>query len=59
MERIVNKAKSFKEADEWDIIQQLSMTPEQRQAIARELKRRMYGDHVPDVREYHRQQQNR
>jgi hypothetical protein len=30
------------------------MTSEQRQAAARELKIRFYGEHVPDVREAHR-----
>jgi hypothetical protein len=50
MERIVNKAKDYKEAEKWDIIQQIKMTPEQRQQIAKELKRRFYGDNTPDVR---------
>lgn len=50
LERVVHKSRSFAEADAWDIAQQLSLTPEQRQAIARELKRRFWGDNRPDVR---------
>lgn len=44
-------AKSHKEADEYDIQQQLAMTPEERFAVAAELKRRFYGENNPDVRE--------
>jgi hypothetical protein len=50
LERVVHKSRSFAEAEEWDIAQQLGLTPEQRQAIARELKRRFWGDKRPDVR---------
>jgi hypothetical protein len=50
LERIMHKSSSFKEAEEWDIKQHLAMTPEQRQAAARGLKRRYYGDNRPDVR---------
>lgn len=51
MERIVNKAKNNKEAENWDILQQISLTPEERQKIAKELKLRFYGNNVPDVRQ--------
>lgn len=51
MERVVNKAKSFKEAEQWDIIQQISLTPEERQKIAYELKIKAYGTNTKDVRE--------
>jgi len=51
MERIVNKAKNNKEAEKWDILQQISLTPEERQKIAKELKLRFYGNNVPDVRQ--------
>lgn len=50
MERIINIAKNNKEAEKWDVQQQINMTPEQRQSIAKELKRRFYGDNTPDVR---------
>lgn len=50
MERILNIAKNNKEAEEWDVEQQIKMTPEQRQNIAKELKKRYYGDNIPDVR---------
>ena len=54
MKRVVNKAKNVKEAEEWDIQQCIQMTPDQRQAAALELKKRAFGNKVPDVREYHR-----
>ena len=50
MERIANKARSFQEADEWDRKQYLSMTLIERYVLAEELKRRAYGDSVPDIR---------
>jgi hypothetical protein len=37
MERIVHIAKSFEKAEEWDIQQNVSMTPDERLAAAREL----------------------
>ncbi|MDZ7808231.1 MAG: hypothetical protein U5K71_14105 [Gracilimonas sp.] len=51
MKRIVHIAKNHKEAREWDIKQSTSMTPAERQAIAKELKNRVYGKEVPDVRQ--------
>jgi hypothetical protein len=51
MERIINKAKNYKEAEMWDILQQIKMTPRQRQKIAFELKKRFYGNKSPDVRD--------
>ena len=51
MERIVNKARKHKEAEDWDISQQTEMTSEQRQAIAKILKERFFGTDNVDVRE--------
>ncbi|MGC8654498.1 MAG: hypothetical protein ACP5US_10970 [Candidatus Kryptoniota bacterium] len=51
MKRVVNKTRSHKDAVQWDLLQQLEMTPSQRQEIARELKQRFYGTDNPDVRE--------
>ena len=48
--RVVNKARSFAEADEWDVEQHIRMTPDERRRVAQELKRRFYGDVRPDVR---------
>jgi len=42
LERIVNIAKNKKEAEEYDFLQQASLTPEQRQEIAFELKKRVH-----------------
>lgn len=50
MERVVNKAKNFKEAEEWDIMQQINLTPEQRQEIVKELEVQVYGRSTIDVR---------
>jgi hypothetical protein len=50
MKRIVNKSKNHKEAEEWDIIQQINMTPEERQQAAKELKIRVYGNNVKSMR---------
>ncbi len=51
MERVYFKAKNFKEAEEWDIVQYIQMTSEQRQVIAKALKIKVYGNHPPDLRE--------
>ena len=53
MERVIHKAKSFKEADEWDIQQQIAMTPEQRLRAAKELRDRVYPANPKDVRACH------
>ena len=50
MERICKKSKSYKEAEEWDIKQQLAMTSEERQAAAKELRKRVYGPNPKDVK---------
>jgi len=50
MKRLIHKAKNHREAQEWDIVQQIRMTTEERQRIANELKRRFYGSRNPDVR---------
>lgn len=51
MKPIVHKAKNFQEAEAWDIEQQLKMTPEERQKIAKTLRERFYGKNNPDVRD--------
>lgn len=43
MKRIVNKAKGHKEAERWEIYQQINMTPEERKEIAWELKKDILG----------------
>ena len=55
MERIVNIAKSFEEAEQWDIEQNLAMTPDERLDAAKELKERVYGKNPPDVRDFYLQ----
>lgn len=52
MKKIVfNIAKNFKEAEEWDIKQNISMTPEERIKAAKELEIFFYGRKTVDVRE--------
>lgn len=52
--RVVNVAHGFRQAREWEIFQEISMTPGQRQRVAKALKERFYGKNPPDVREAHR-----
>lgn len=51
MERVIHKSKSFKQPEEWDILQPIGMTSEERQAVAAELRKRVYGKDAVDVRE--------
>jgi len=55
MERVINKSKSYKDAEQWDILQHIRMTPEERQAVVDRLRERVYGTDVPDVRESQKQ----
>ena len=43
MNRTFHKSKNFKEAEEWDILQHIRMTPEQRQSAATKLRKKVYG----------------
>lgn len=51
MERVFQKCRNFKEAEKWDVLQHIGMTSEERQDVAAELRKRVYGEDVPDVRE--------
>jgi hypothetical protein len=51
MERVFKESKNFRQAEEWDILQHISMTPEQRQEASEQLRHRVYGNDAPDVRE--------
>lgn len=51
VDRVVNKARNFRAAAEWDIEQHIRLSPRERQAIARQLRQRVYGRKVKDVRE--------
>jgi hypothetical protein len=50
MERVFNKSKDFKEAEEWDIMQNVRLTPEDRQKAAAELRQRVFGKTMPAMR---------
>jgi len=56
MKRVFHKAKDKKDAEMWDIQQQISLTPDERLSISVELKRRVYGQDAPDVRKAPRDQ---
>lgn len=56
MEKVVNIARSHKEADEWDVRQQVAMSPQERIRASRELRRRAYPPPNKDVRECHDKQ---
>ena len=51
---VVHKANSFKEADEWDVKQQLAMTPQERFDAVKVLRERVYPKDAKDVRACHR-----
>jgi hypothetical protein len=53
MKRVVNIAKNFKEAEEWDIIQQINLTPKERLRIVKELKNKVFGNKVKDLRKHY------
>ncbi len=54
MKRIVHKTRSFQEAEEWNILQHIQLTPEERQAVVAKLRKRVYGKKPPDIREVYR-----
>ncbi len=54
MKRIVNIAQNHKEAETWDILQQIKMSPSERQKIAKIIKQRYYSKKCKDVKEVHK-----
>ncbi|MEO6029036.1 MAG: hypothetical protein ABIR79_19395 [Candidatus Binatia bacterium] len=54
IEPVSNVARTFAEADAWEIEQLARLTLDQRLEIAELLKRRAYGTDQPDVREFER-----
>ena len=54
VERIAKKSRTFREADRWDVNQNVALTPEQRIQIAHALRKRAYPGKAKDVREWHR-----
>jgi hypothetical protein len=49
---VAKKVKKSKEIEQGEIKKQIRMAPEERQAIARQLKVERYGKKLPDVRDY-------
>jgi hypothetical protein len=54
--RPINISNSFEEAESWDVQQQIHMTPNERQKVARELKIRVYGKKQPDIKDAYNSQ---
>ena len=54
MKRVFNKAKNQKEARDWDIKQQIAMTPEERFTILDKLQERVYGENRIDIKNAHK-----
>lgn len=54
IERIAHQAKGFTEAEAWDREQVATLSLDERLRIAETLRRRVYGDDAPDVRESER-----
>ncbi len=50
IKRVINKAENHQEAEKWDIVQQIGMSPEERQKVAKELKKRFFGKRISNVR---------
>jgi adenylylsulfate kinase-like enzyme len=50
IKRVVHISHNFVDAELWDIKQQVSLSPEERQKAAKELKSRAFGIAVRDVR---------
>lgn len=51
MKRVVHISHSYTEAECWDIEQQVSLSPEERQKAAKKLRIRVFGETAKDVRE--------
>lgn len=51
MERIGHRARSFKEAESWELQQYAQMSPDERRRVAKVLRDRYYGRDCPDVRD--------
>jgi len=51
MERVCNKARTFEEAEEQDLLYYVRMTVDERQELAKELREKVYGEEVSDVRD--------
>ncbi|MDH4219966.1 MAG: hypothetical protein OEW23_14475 [Candidatus Aminicenantes bacterium] len=49
---MARKAKKARDVEQGEIKKQIKMAPEERQALARQLKEEHYGKRLPDVRDY-------
>jgi len=49
---VAEKGRKSQEIEQGEIKKQIKMAPEERQALARQLKQEQYGKRIPDVRDY-------
>jgi hypothetical protein len=49
---VAKKAKKARDVEQGEIKKQIKMVPEERQALALQLKQEHYGKRLPDVRDY-------
>jgi hypothetical protein len=54
IKRVVHISHSFAEAEQWEIQQELSMTPQQRLSAAKKMQQWTYGKKQKDIRDWHR-----
>ena len=54
MKKILHISKNFKEAEEWDVMQQINMTPQERIDAARELQKRYYKNYHMGLRSWYK-----
>jgi hypothetical protein len=50
IKRVIHKARNHRQAERWDLLQQIEISPEERQQVAKELKKRFFGDSRIKVR---------
>lgn len=53
VERVLKKSRGFRKADRWDVLQNISLTPQERIRIALALRKRAYPGRARDVRAWH------
>jgi hypothetical protein len=49
--KVVKIFKSFEDQEAWDIQYYINLRPEERQRIAKELRKRYYGENPPRIRD--------
>lgn len=58
IQAVAHVSNSYEEMNRWDREQNLLLTPEQRMEVLASLRRQIYGDRCPDVREAERSRED-